>query len=254
MEIQESPRHNTDLWPPSPGFSDLLADLVADDNTDDTSCAMTETAPTPQDRAGAHPTDSIKHTSSADSIRCATAQNHNAAMPQSALGGMAQPGPLSADLQLALLLGSGLGPPAGSWQHGVPIAANPAHLAFVAGFLPAAGSGSGVGPGAGGSHHRHHHGGEAAGSRRGRRALPRLTDLQQQLDSLTDQFKSLNQENTFLRGKLKVRCSDLAELKEDMGTACLCPSHVKRRRNLASASSKPMRLTFVSLNPSPPGV
>lgn len=39
--------------------------------------------------------------------------------------------------------------------------------------------------------------------RRGRKSLPKLPDLQAQLDSLTRQFDTLNKENGFLRNKLK---------------------------------------------------
>ncbi|GIL85337.1 hypothetical protein Vretimale_10693 [Volvox reticuliferus] len=42
------------------------------------------------------------------------------------------------------------------------------------------------------------------GSRRGRKPMPRLHDLQRRLDTLTDQFRRLNDENTFLKGKLKL--------------------------------------------------
>ncbi|GLC59971.1 hypothetical protein PLESTB_001559400 [Pleodorina starrii] len=195
--------------PPSPGFSTLFADLVTD-CADDAICKMTDDPPFPHRHTAIPGQVLFGGPALTNNLNLSTASNNQStatAQPGTELGGAAQLGQLSADLHLALR-GVDWTPllPGASAQQTAP---HPGHTAaaavpptFTPGLVPNQ-------PAAGA--HRHSCGTPAAAavagagnSRRGRKPGPRLPDLQQHVDALSEQFRRLSQENTFLRGKLKL--------------------------------------------------
>ncbi|GIL55577.1 hypothetical protein Vafri_11131 [Volvox africanus] len=177
--------------PLSPGLSELLANFAPDD-TDETSCKIADDVPDKHQQP-VQPESRTAHTQYAlndiSTLPTEPQQRRASIQPMAGLGSLAQP--------------SNSLPPLESmdWSNHQPLPSIMASadaerteptffswgLASQPGIIQRKQSAVG-----------------AAGSRRGRKPMPRLLDLQERLDTLTEQFRSLNDENTFLKGKLKL--------------------------------------------------
>ncbi|GLI60460.1 hypothetical protein VaNZ11_002617 [Volvox africanus] len=178
--------------PLSPGISELLADFAPGD-TDDASCKMADDVQDkhlqpiqPESR-----TSYVQYTLNDISTLPTGPQQHQASkQPMAGLDSLAQPSNFLPPLELM------------DWSNHQPFYstivsadAERTEPTFVSGGLASQ-------PGI----LQQRHGpvsAAAAGFRRGRKPMPRLPDLQQRLDTLMEQFQRLNDENTFLKGKLK---------------------------------------------------